>query len=123
MGDCPLPTKQNSVVEDTHCPCRAAEGGLHEQESDQTGTAPQRPPSWAGGPDCREAAAGMDAGGRCLWGPGVCGTQGGSTRMEMCCPHSRRRRCLRLTDAMEVLGGRGPGDREGGPRDRDRASC
>ena len=70
------------------------------------------------------SSAGTDAGGRCLWGPGVCGTQGGSTRMEMCCPNSRRRQCLRLTDAKEILGGRGAlGTEKGGPRDRERASC
>lgn len=52
------------------------------------------------------SSAGMDAGGHCLWGPGVHRTQAGNMRTEMHCPHSRRQ-CLRLTDTKEVLGGRG----------------
>ena len=55
-GDCPLPIKQSSVVEDTRPPCRAAERGLHKQESDRRGTASPQPPSRAGDPSCREAA-------------------------------------------------------------------
>lgn len=53
------------------------------------------------------SSAGVDTGGHCLWGPGVRRTQAGNTRMEMHCPQARKE-CLRLTDAKEVLGGRGP---------------